>query len=203
MKVTTSCKSIDVNSYNPAKASMVKTVLWYLLFGALHELAHAFAAYSLDLHHGMMFENESMLMFLLRITFARALHLPLMTTATDLDVALVRRSGWVFSGILAIAVAYCSANSSHKNEAKTAALITSLEAIATDMLGFAAVGRATFLCGNFGLIMVNPAWTTGSDHGKTALQILKKMVEVTMMRGAQTGELSHCAARSKFQIVYF
>jgi hypothetical protein len=192
----------NCNADPPPKVSMVKTVLWYLLFGALHELAHAFAAYSLDLHHGMMFENASMLLFLVRITFARAIHLPLMTTkaATDLDVTFVRHTGWIFSAIIAIVVVACSPHFPNKNEAKTAALVTAFEAVATDMLGFGAVGRATFLCGNFGLILVNPAWTTGTDHGKNALQILKKMVEVTMMRGAQTGELSYCVLR-KFRSV--
>lgn len=142
----------------------------------------------------MLFENESIPLFLLRITLGRALYLPLMADAsvTDLQVALVRHAGWIFSLCMALlATAVVANNSKTKNKydgAKTAAIITAVEAIATDLLGFGAVGRATFLCGNFGIILVNPSWTSGHDHGKTALQILKKMVEVTMMRGAQTGK---------------
>ena len=45
-----------------------------------------------------------------------------------------------------------------------------------------------FFCGNFGVILLSPAWTTTpGDRGKTALTLLEKMIEVTMMRGAQTG----------------
>lgn len=174
------------NNIDP-KTCLIKMVIWYFLFGAAHELIHALAAFSFDLHHGMMYNNESVLLFLLRITLGRALHLPLMEkSATDLQFALVRHVGWIFS--LCIAFAFANSNNiPNKKEAKTAAIITAMEAVATDLLGFGAVGRATFLCGNFGLILVNPAWTSGPDHGKTALQILKKLVEVTMMRGAQTG----------------
>jgi hypothetical protein len=40
-----------------------------------------------------------------------------------------------------------------------------------------------FFCGNFGMVLINSAWTEGS-HAK---DILQKMIEVTMMRGAQSG----------------
>ena len=39
-----------------------------------------------------------------------------------------------------------------------------------------------FFCGNFGILLINPSWVN-IDGGKTALDMLEKMVEVTMMRG--------------------
>jgi hypothetical protein len=39
-----------------------------------------------------------------------------------------------------------------------------------------------FFCGNFGIILINSSWIN-IDGGKKALDILEKMVEVTMMRG--------------------
>ena len=41
-------------------------------------------------------------------------------------------------------------------------------------------------CGNFGVILINTSWIN-IDGGKAALDMLEKMVEVTMMRGAQSG----------------
>ena len=39
-----------------------------------------------------------------------------------------------------------------------------------------------FFCGNFGILLLNSSWIN-VDGGKTALDMLEKMVEVTMMRG--------------------
>ena len=60
----------------------------------------------------------------------------------------------------------------------------------TDLLGFVpaswydghAEGQMILYCGNFGVILLNSAWIN-VDGGKTALDVLEKMVEVTMMRG--------------------
>ena len=42
---------------------------------------------------------------------------------------------------------------------------------------------ALFLfCGNFGILLINSSWIN-VDGGKAALDMLEKMVEVTMMRG--------------------
>jgi len=41
-------------------------------------------------------------------------------------------------------------------------------------------------CGNFGILLINSQWIN-IDGGKRALNVLEKMVEVTMMRGAQSG----------------
>ena len=39
-----------------------------------------------------------------------------------------------------------------------------------------------FFCGNFGILLINSSWVN-IDGGKAALDMLEKMVEVTMMRG--------------------
>jgi len=73
-----------------------------------------------------------------------------------------------------------------------AAYATALDGISTDLLGFIPANisqsnseaRTTipFFCGNFGIILINSAWIN-TDGGKKALDILEKMVQVTMMRG--------------------
>ena len=75
-----------------------------------------------------------------------------------------------------------------------AAYITAMEAIATDLLGFIPIhphnhqdpsSSSHFIicfCGNFGVLLLNPSWLS-IDGGRTALDILEKMVNVTMMRG--------------------
>ena len=75
-----------------------------------------------------------------------------------------------------------------------AAYITAIEAIATDFLGFvpnhphncqdsSSSSRLIIcFCGNFGVLLLNPSWLS-NDGGRTALDILEKMVNVTMMRG--------------------
>ncbi len=97
---------------------------------------------------------------------------------------IVRHSGWISSVLIAVAVAV---NSNHKI-AQTAAIITALEAISTDLLGLFSVQNAphVFFCGNFGVLLLHKAWS--SDAGSsTTLDILSTMVRVTSMRGAQSG----------------
>lgn len=89
-----------------------------------------------------------------------------------------------------------------------AAVVTALEALQTDLLRIqladhfsfsaadpadpadpaataAAAAARILFCGNFGIILVNLAWATRGS--RDALSILEKMIEVTMMRGAQSG----------------
>ena len=69
------------------------------------------------------------------------------------------------------------------------AYITAIEAIVTDLLGFTPIhpylqesSRLICFCGNFGVLLLNPSWLS-IDGGRTALDVLEKMVNVTMMRG--------------------
>ncbi len=78
-----------------------------------------------------------------------------------------------------------------------AAYITAVEAVTTDLLGFVpdsshllnrevtdegGYQKLIYFCGNFGIILLNPLWIN-LDGGKKALDMLEKMVNVTMMRG--------------------
>ena len=80
--------------------------------------------------------------------------------------------------------------------------MTAAEALWTDLLGMeqmALMKKSTvtaasllpphtwFYCGNFGMIILSKLWLTGSDGGEMAKTILQKMIQVTMMRGAQSG----------------
>jgi hypothetical protein len=74
------------------------------------------------------------------------------------------------------------------------AYVVALEAISTDLFGLvpmsglmkSAGATSILFCGNFGIILINSNWVT-VDGGKAALNVLEKMVNVTMMRGAQSG----------------
>ncbi len=90
-----------------------------------------------------------------------------------------------------------------------AAYITAFESVTTDLFGFVpklvqhfitASSTSSVLglgegqqqhqlilhCGNFGILLLNSQWIN-IDGGQRALSMLEKMVEVTMMRGAQSG----------------
>ena len=87
-----------------------------------------------------------------------------------------------------------------------AAYVTAIEATSTDLFGFIPhhdvtisddddegskemYDRLVFFCGNFGIILINSSWIN-IDGGKNALNMLEKMVNVTMMRG----KINHCVA---------
>ena len=62
--------------------------------------------------------------------------------------------------------------------------LTSFQAVLSDLCAvWPHPGGDWFLCGNFGLVLLNSAWATSSK----VKDILESMVEVTMLRGAQTG----------------
>lgn len=98
-----------------------------------------------------------------------------------------------------------------------AAYLTAMDAIWTDLLQWnptffvhshdatssTLTSSSTFFCGNFGVILLHAAWlsehsSSGDNSGshskndhdsgsQTTLNILRKMIQVTMMRGAQSG----------------
>lgn len=90
---------------------------------------------------------------------------------------VIRHAGWVGSVLLAVV----SSMSAISLSISAAALLTALDALCSDLLGIAPAGEETFLCGNFGLVLLK------KDHRNKVLQILKEMVRITMMRGAQSG----------------
>lgn len=136
----------------------------------------------------------------------------------DWRLFVLHHVGWLSSLFLAVLIHVKAAErkdsaasvSSGKAWCIIAAYLTAIDAIATDLLGIEKIGGAffpmvaswgkyhdhnwgkydattvTLHCGNFGVILLHGAWF---DHGgKSALDILKKMIQVTMMRGAQSGK---------------
>ena len=89
-------------------------------------------------------------------------------------------------------------NTNENRRAKTFAFAATLfDAICSDVL-FSHVGSfreirkmsssyssSVVYCGNFGIVLLNAAWC--SQNGERAYDLLEKMVNVTMMRGAQSG----------------
>ena len=130
----------------------------------------------------------------------------------------ILHSGWIFSLILAVVchvlhiivrnklgkessfdkkIRFNSMNHLFLNPTlPVAAYITAIEAIVTDLFGFIPIhpclqdpSRLMCFCGNFGVLLLNPSWL--SDGGRTALDVLEKMVNVTMMRGMSPRFVHH------------
>ena len=79
-------------------------------------------------------------------------------------------------------------NNKENNRAKTFAFAaTAFDAICSDVLfdGMSSTTSALLHCGNFGIVLLNAAWCF--RNGERAYDLLEKMINVTMMRGAQSG----------------
>jgi len=186
--------------------SSASTVAWYVACGAAHEAAHVLAAASLGKIDGVGGVSN-----VVSAIVARSVRIPLLASDDAADAAsFVRHCGWIFSLALAAlalhlrarvsAAVAASAEDPHRrpsDKATTrapsradtlgafaiAAVATAFDALATDLFRLARAPAGTFLCGNFGLIMLNLAW----KRDERALDVLEKMVRITMMRGAQSG----------------
>lgn len=110
----------------------------------------------------------------------------------DWRVLATRHVGWIFS--LLIAAICRSKLPDSKPWFLLAAYSIAFDALATDLFCFKPLfsdsnylntGTLVFHCGNFGLIVLNPLWF--KDGGKSVLDVIEKMVEITMIRGAQSG----------------
>ena len=135
---------------------------------------------------------DGFLPFLVRIVLGR--HCVILNldddNVHDASLLMVRHVGWIASLLLALMIPR------HLKNARWAASLTAFEAITTDLLQWKALlpgltfapldgTAALFYCGNFGIILLHHLWLT--DQGQSALDVLEKMVKVTMMRGAQSG----------------
>lgn len=101
-------------------------------------------------------------------------------TSSSWCEAAVRNAGWVGSVLLML----FSSSAGLSFTAQAAAAFTLCEAVLSDLCAvWPHPGGDWFLCGNFGLVLLNSAWATSSK----VKDILESMVEVTMLRGAQTG----------------
>ena len=171
----------------------------YVVSGALHELFHILAAKAL----GYPIFSNGTIPSLFGMLFGRTTILPSLGQAEEFDVALVRHAGWIGSLIVYLSiylvVSHNATNHHQQSQVsapqnsfnlilknlRSAALVTLLEALTTDLRGLSVLGGKTiFCCGNFGVIILNNAWVqTPGDNGKTALDLLEKMISITMMRG--------------------
>lgn len=169
-------------------------------------LQHASSSSSTLLWHQATFSD--MFTFLARALFGRYCLIGIVgdfdtASSAPLHISIIRHFGWIFSLCLAAWVHYnhCRGNNNNNDTSSSifqrpmfilAAYATALDGISTDLLGLipanflnqnlAASATIPFFCGNFGIILINSAWIN-TDGGKKALDILEKMVEVTMMRG--------------------
>lgn len=175
------------------KTGTFKILVWYHAFGLCHEIAHMVAAWGLGVWSP---PPSSLPLMLVKAFFGRACELPVESS----DATTIHHAGWIASLILAVlGTAFSSSSSStSKNNGsffsaseacRLAAWITFAEAFCTDFVGIGGVADVAgqlFYCGNFGLILVNPAWIK-EDKGRKALDMIEQMVHITMMRGAQSG----------------
>ena len=94
---------------------------------------------------------------------------------------IVRHAGWLGSTLLAAATTLFGAHIC----VQRAAWLTALDGVCSDLLELEGPMcdhcRDMFRCGNFGVIVIDP------ERRKNAVEILRTMVRVTMMRGAQSG----------------
>lgn len=201
------------NKSNTNYFDNINLLLFYLLFGTLHEACHlAVAAWltSCQHHEDNAVVNTNWLSNLIRAVTGRYSVIPIVHSDEDSscsieewDRGLVVHSGWIFSVMLALMIPLwtrCSSSWREENRISGgffsspivyAAIVTAVEAIATDLLQFTPQHHFTdgsnldvliVFCGNFGIVLLNPMWLN-VDGGRTALEVLEKMVEVTMMRG--------------------
>jgi hypothetical protein len=187
------------------------SIAWALgfhgLFGSLHELVHLLAAWQTGRLVGVD-DRAGALRVAARAAFGRSVLVSELPAGHVVDVA--RHAGWVASAVIAaITILIVRQSPSRRSSAKAvgprwsagtaaavAAVVTAIEAASTDLFRVGAgaaspspgdgsgPGRlALLLCGNFGVILINTAWA----GTKEALDVLEKMVQITMMRGAQSG----------------
>ena len=180
----------------------------YVAFGVLHELAHLAAA-SWLLSSSPIGDSPSwggLLHAAARAVMGRysLIELPINGEQTEGEARMILHAGWIFSLILALVCHWLHIRVRSKHDAKQppsstniflsptlplAAYVTAMEAIVTDLLGVVPIhpyyqdsSRLICFCGNFGVLLLNPSWLS-IDGGRTALDVLEKMINVTMMRG--------------------
>mmetsp|Transcript_12587 Transcript_12587/g.29481 ORF Transcript_12587/g.29481 Transcript_12587/m.29481 type:complete len:1616 (+) Transcript_12587:106-4953(+) len=207
--------------------------LWYIFFGAMHELIHLAAAWWMGYDVFLELSREttgiqqlkssqeidSSIRLAFEVLLGRQCSLPNLPEELELPV---RHCGWIGSSLLLLLLTLPrwkfrwftgrsvegDLNDEDSNGEKQksflaeiissgmlcAASVTAFEAITTDLMGLGPVLplngspiRQVFFCGNFGIILLNKLWLKNNETEAAALDTLQQMVEVTMMRGAQSG----------------
>ena len=178
---------------NSARSKRVRSLLWYILFGFLHEFVHIIAALLLGLSQGIW--NDGFFLVTFRTVMGRFCVVPALQGKIEPEdewrASVVQHSGWIASTIFALAIwinIRTKQSYPKKSEVLFAACITAAEALTTDLLnlGCTIPHSDVLYCGNFGLILLNNHWVA-ANNGKFTLDILEHMANVTMMRGAQSG----------------
>jgi hypothetical protein len=208
----------------PMRAShrMTSLRLWfyYLLCGAIHEMAHAVVA--AILFHRMDVvripdddDTSSLWGVLYRTLLGRCFVVPYAIKEDGMEddddqwqraLTIIRHAGWIVSVALVLLVEgyplWCLCRTSRTkahgdSEFRIAAALTALEALATDLLRLHHTlpllplphTTTTFLCGNFGIIVLHHLWWTSNSmkSAGSVWDLLERMIQVTMIRGAQSG----------------
>ena len=184
----------------------VRPVIWYVVFGAFHELCHVIGY--LCLASSVVQDGSAVDIWSLAwwydVLISRQTFVDFGATNSTAQIDLIHQVGWISSLTLAIGVSWiehrtklASGNKQYRS-IELVAWLTALEAIYTDYFRFngmrCAVPTMTarssayvFYCGNFGIILIHHMWFRDHVGRQAALDCLEHMVQVTMMRGAQSG----------------
>ena len=174
---------------------MIRVILtYYALFGVLHEGFHVLAAWYLGLFDVSTLTTSTSVALLAQASLGRYVMLPNVAEhATDQQACIIQHAGWMLSCFFALVLWLCdkklvqtkhAAYASCGSPWTRAAMVTALEAICSDILGCQT--RGLYFCGNFGIILIQSGSLASIDSAN-AMDLLQKMIEITMMRGAQSG----------------
>ena len=213
--MTRTSTSNDHKKRRRPDVSLGWAIACYAAFGALHEVSHLAAAWAVGrlppaYHPGL--HNVARALLGRHVVVATGAGGDEGTWAWKDH--LVRHAGWMASAALAFVALQSTQPPSStvagdddddddaeggprwslSTAARVAAVVTFIEAVSTDLLGLIPAASAnyssdatafvtTLFCGNFGVILINAAWAGKRE----ALDVLEKMVQITMMRGAQSG----------------
>jgi hypothetical protein len=177
----------------------------YLAFGVLHELSHFVSGCAIGISKWSDLENSATWYDFFFRRYTPLNEYPAgQASFSSWKLYFVQHFGWMATVLLTllyrkVAVSSTTSSSSASRSGNNdvnrwillAAYVTVIDALSSDLFQIhpfrllPSDGRKIFFCGNFGIITLNAAWYL--DKGEKVLDILEKMVQVTMMRGAQTG----------------
>jgi len=144
----------------------------YHVLAAFHEAMHILAACSVGMYRAALTTSNLRSALLSR-------HVRIQDIS-GWRAEAVRHAGWLGSTLAALVMTYYGMNAC----LQTAAWLTALDGISSDLIESATSDGNfvdIFRCGNFGVLVLD------KERRKNAIELLKTMVRVTMMRGAQSG----------------
>jgi hypothetical protein len=150
-------------------SSAVRFLFSYWLFRVLHEFAHLITAYLVGCNDQLMTAANIMSALFESRVF--------IVCPNTMKSKIIRHAGWISSCIMFIVAAFTTSWPTI-----CAAALTALDAVCSDLFelhGIQSIGW--YYCGNFGILLL------GEENRDRALSILRTMIRVTMVRGAQSG----------------